>query len=62
MVLKDVQVISFTDNILILSCGATDSEARIDHNCNLIAVLERFEQPHIKLNVNKGNLYGSLSL
>jgi len=62
MVLEDVQVISFRDNILILSCGATDSEARIDHNCNLIAVLERFEPQHIKLNINKGHLYGSLSL
>ena len=25
----------------------------IDHDCNLIALLERFEQHHVKLNVNK---------
>jgi len=62
MILEDVEVISFRDNILILRCGATDSEARIDHNCNLIAVLERFEQQHTNLNFNKGHLYGSLSL
>lgn len=28
-------------------------KARIDHDCKLIAVLERFEEHHVKLNVNK---------
>ena len=53
MVLEDIQVISITDNILISGCGATGSEAKTDHKRNLIAVHERFEQHHVKLNVNK---------
>ena len=53
MVLEGLQVISIADDILIPGCGATDTEARIDHDRNLIAVLERFEQHHVKLNVNK---------
>lgn len=53
MVLEDIQVISFADNILIPSCGTIDSEARIDDDCNLVAVLERFEPHHVKRNANK---------
>ena len=53
MVLKGLQVISIADDILIPGCGDTDAEARIDHDCNLIAVLEQFEEHHVKLNVNK---------
>jgi len=53
MVLEDIQVIRFVDNILIPSCGTIDSEARIDHDCNLVAMLERFEPHHVKRNVNK---------
>ena len=53
MVLEGLQVISIADDILIPGCGTTDAEARIDHDRNLIAVLERFEQHHVKLNVSK---------
>ena len=53
MVLEGLNVISIADDILIPGCGATDTDARIDHDRNLIAVLERFEQHHVKLNVNK---------
>lgn len=37
-------------------CGASDTEARIDHDRKLIAVLEKFDQHHVKLNVNKMRL------
>jgi len=53
MVLEGLQVISIADDILIPGCGETDAEARVDHDCNLIAVLKRFEQHHVKLNVSK---------
>ena len=53
MVLERLQVISIAHDILIPGCGATDTEARIDHDRNLIAVLERFEHHHVNLNVNK---------
>lgn len=53
MVLKGLQVISIADDILVPGCGATDIEARNNHDRNLTAVLERFEQHHIKLSVNK---------
>ena len=53
MVLEGLQVISIADDILIPGCSATDTEARIDYDRNLIAVLVRFEQHHVKLNVNK---------
>ena len=53
MVLEGLQVISITDDILIPGCGTTDTEARIDHDRDLIAVLERFEQHHVKLNLRK---------
>ena len=53
MVLEGLQVISITDDTLIPGCGTTDMEARIDHDRNLIAVLERFEQHHVKLNLSK---------
>ena len=42
MVLEGLQIISIAD-----------TEARIDHDRNLIAVLERFEQHHVKLNLSK---------
>ena len=47
------QVISIADDILIPGCGTSDAEARIDHDRNLIAVLEGFEQHHVKLSVSK---------
>ena len=53
MVLEDLRVISIAEDILIPGCGASDTEARIDHDRKLIAVLERFDQHHLKLNVNK---------
>ena len=58
MVLEGLQVISIADDILILGCCTTDTEARIDHDCNLIAVLERFKQHHVKLNVSKMKFLG----
>ena len=53
MVLEDLQVISIAEDILIPGCGASDTEARIDHDRKPIAVLEKFDQHHVKLNVNK---------
>ena len=53
MVVEGLQVISIVDDILISWCGTTHAEARIDHDRNLIAVLERFEQHHVKLNLCK---------
>ena len=53
MVLEDLQVISIAEDILIPGCGASDTEARIDHDRKLIALLDRFDQHHVKLNVNK---------
>ena len=53
MVLKGLQVISIAGDILIPGCGTTDAEARIDHDRNLIAILEHFEQHHVKLNLRK---------
>ena len=53
MVLEGLQIISIANDILIPGCGTTDAEARIDHDRNLIAVLERFEQHHVKLNLSK---------
>ena len=66
MVLEGLQVISIADDILVPGCGPTDTEARIDHDRKLIAVLQSFEQHHVKLNVSKmkflvrkANLHGS---
>ena len=53
MVLEGLRVISIDNDILIPGCGATNAEARIDHDRNLIAVLERFDQHHVKLNLSK---------
>ena len=53
MVLEGLQVISITDDILIPGCGTTNTEVRIDHDRNLIAVLERFEQHHVKWNLSR---------
>jgi len=53
MVLEGLQVISIADDTLIPGCGTTDMEARIDHDRNLIAVLEHFERHHMKLNHSK---------
>ena len=53
MVLEGLQIISIADDILIPGCGTTGTEARIDHDRNLIAALERFEQHHVKLNLSK---------
>lgn len=53
MVLEGLQVISIADDILIPECGETNAEARIDHDRNIITVLEQFEQHHVKLNVSK---------
>ena len=53
MVLEGLQVISTTNGILIPGFGTTDAEARIDHDCNLTAVLDHFKQHHVKLNLGK---------
>ena len=48
MALEGLKVISIADDILVPGCGNTDQEARVDHDCNLIAVLEQLEQNHVK--------------
>ena len=53
MVLDGLLSFGITHGILIPVCGANDMEARIDHDRSLIAVLEGFEQHHVKVNVNK---------
>jgi len=54
MVLEGLEVISIADDILILDCGTTDMEARInrDRTC-LIAILKHFQQHQVKLNLSK---------
>ena len=47
MVLEDLQVISIAEDIFIPGCGASDTEARIDHDRNVIPVIERFDQHHV---------------
>lgn len=53
MVLEGLQAISIADDILVPGCGDTDTEPRIDHDRKPMAVLQRFEEHHVKLNVNK---------
>ena len=53
MVLDGLLSFGITHGILIPGCGANNMEARIDHDRSLIAVLEGFEQRHVKVNVNK---------
>ncbi|CAB3998602.1 Retrovirus-related Pol poly from transposon [Paramuricea clavata] len=53
MVLEGLTVISIADDILVPGCGDTDKEARVDHDQNLIAVLERLEQNHVKIDAAK---------
>ena len=44
------------DEILIPGCVVNNTEARIDHERNLINVLKEFVQCHVKLHVNKMKL------
>ena len=53
MFLEGLQVISIADDIVVPGCGSTAVEARINHDQNLIAVLERFEQHHVRINASK---------
>lgn len=53
MVLEGLQAISIADDILVPGCGDTDTEPRIDHDRKPMAALQRFEEHHVKLNVNK---------
>ncbi|XP_033731751.1 uncharacterized protein K02A2.6-like [Pecten maximus] len=41
------------DDILIFGCGDTDEEARIDHDRNLLALLQRCRERGVKLNKEK---------
>ena len=43
--------ISIADDILIPRFGITVTDARVDHDRNFIALFERFEQHHVKINV-----------
>lgn len=53
LVLEDLPTISIADDILDPGCGTTDVKARIDHDCNLIVVLQHFEKHFAKLFTNK---------
>ena len=41
------------DDILVIGCGDTDSEALVNHDPNVIRLLERGKQVNLKLNMNK---------
>ena len=41
------------DDILVVGCGDTDSEALVNHDQNVIRLLERGKQVNLKLNKNK---------
>lgn len=41
------------DDILVVGCGDTDSEALVNHDQNVIRLLERAKQVNLKLNKNK---------
>jgi hypothetical protein len=56
MVLECLTLISIADDILVPGCGDTDKEAGVDHDRNLITVLERLEQNHVKINSAKMKL------
>ena len=53
MVLEGLTVMSIADDILVPDCGETEKEARVDHDRNLITVLERLEKNHVKINATK---------
>ena len=44
------------DDILVVGCGDTDSEALVNHDQNVIRLLERAKQVNLKLNKNKVKL------
>ena len=41
------------DDILIYGCGETLHEARVDHDRNLVALLQRYREQNVKLNRSK---------
>ena len=53
MVLEGLTVISIADDIFVPGCGETEKEARVDHDRNLITVLECLEKNHVKINATK---------
>ena len=56
--LSDLRGIAcIADDILIYGCGETLNEARIDHDRNLIALLQRCREQNIKLNRDKMKLH-----
>src|ERR1700761_1601978 len=56
--LSDLRRIAcIADDILIYGCGETLNEARIDHDRNLIALLQRCREQNVKLNRNKMKLH-----
>ena len=52
--LPGVKVI--TDDILVVGCGDTDSEALVNHDQSVVRLLERAKQVNLKLNKNKVKL------
>ena len=44
------------DDILVVGCGDTDSEALVNHDQNVFRLLERAKQVNLKLNKNKVKL------
>ena len=44
------------DDILVVGYGETDSEALLNHDQNVVRLLERAKQVHLKLNKNKVKL------
>ena len=44
------------DDIIAVGYGDTDSEALLNHDQNVVRLLERAKQVHLKLNKNKVKL------
>ena len=44
---------TIADDIIVFGVGHADDEAVVDHDCKLLALLERCRQRHIRLNKDK---------
>jgi len=46
-------VACIADDVLVYGCGSTVAEAQIDHDRNLLALLQRCREKNVKLNREK---------